>query len=80
MSGFFKMIFFTMAKMFKYNMVNSEKCREEKSYRHVLWECTETRRVWQEYRECMIYIRQSNKKVLSYNIRCVCNWRFWSGR
>ena len=41
--------FFTMEKMFKYNMVNSDKCNrcgEVQSYRHLLWECRRARKIW----------------------------------
>jgi hypothetical protein len=44
--------FFTMEKMFKYKMVNSDKCSrcgDVESYRHLLWDCLETKRVWQAF-------------------------------
>ena len=62
--------FFTMEKMFKYKMVNSDKCRrcgEVETYRHLLWDCRETKRVWQAYNAYLICIRKSNCKVLSYD-------------
>ena len=62
--------FFTMEKMLKYKMVNSDKCSrcgEVESYRHLLWDCRETRRVWQAYNAYLVYIRQFYSKVLSYD-------------
>jgi hypothetical protein len=59
-----------MEKMFKYKMVNSDKCRrcgEVETYRHLLWDCRETKRVWQAYNAYLICIRKSNCKVLSYD-------------
>ena len=57
--------FFTMEKMFKYKMVNNNKCKrcgEVETYRHLLWECIEARRIWRVHEEYMGGI----DKVLCY--------------
>ena len=69
---FFRLIskdFFTMDRMYKRNMVNDNKCSrcgEVETYRHLLWECHEVRKVWQSYNDYMDYIGQYDIKVENY--------------
>ena len=61
--------FFTMEKMYKYKMVNNNKCMrcgEAESYKHLLWECREARKIWKVYGEYMMESTQSMKEVLCY--------------
>ena len=46
--------YFTMEKMFKYKMVDNNKCKrcgEVETYMHLLWECREARRIWAAFNE-----------------------------
>jgi hypothetical protein len=46
--------FFTMEKMFKYRMVDNNKCKrcgEVETYKHLLWECREAKNIWQLFNE-----------------------------
>ena len=41
-----------MERMFKYGMVNVDKCQrcgEKETYKHLLWECVEAKRVRERY-------------------------------
>ena len=50
-------------------MVNDNKCKrcgEVETYRHLLWECREARKIWKLYDEYMVAINQSTEKVQCY--------------
>ena len=38
-----------------------DRCGEKETYRHLLWECRETRRVWNAFNEYMISINQNHR-------------------
>ena len=62
--------FFTMEKMFKYKMVNNNKCKrcgELESYNHLLWECKEARKVWRAHNEYLVNIGQFRNVVIEYD-------------
>jgi hypothetical protein len=61
--------FFTMEKMFKYKMVNNNKCKrceEVETYKHLIWECREARKIWQIFNEFVTNLKQENERVQSY--------------
>ena len=61
--------FFTMEKMFKYKMVNNDKCMrcaEVETYKHLLWECGEVQKIWETFNEFVSYINQHEDRVLEY--------------
>ena len=50
-------------------MVNNNKCKrcgEVESYKYLLWECREARRIWSIYGEFMVAIKQPNERVIGY--------------
>ena len=50
-------------------MVKDNKCKrcgEVETYKHLLWECREARRIWRVYGEYMDGADQSSEKVLCY--------------
>ena len=58
-----------MDKMLKYKMVNDNKCKrcgEVETYRHLLWECREARRIWRVHGEYMVSMRQPSGEVHCY--------------
>ena len=62
--------FFTMEKMFKYKMVNCNKCKRcgnIETYRHLLWECRESRRIWKAYNEFLGMIEHPKEVVEKYD-------------
>jgi hypothetical protein len=62
--------FFTMEKMFKYKMVNSDKCKrcgDVESYKHMLWECREAKNIWKLFNEFVTSINQNNEGVQNYD-------------
>ena len=59
-----------MEKMFKYKMVTNNKCKrceEVETYRHLLWECGEVKRIWNAFNDYIYNNLQSNNKVLCYD-------------
>ena len=61
--------FFTREKMFKYKMIDNNKCKrcgEVESYKHLLWECREASNIWRVYNEYMTKSKQSTSRILSY--------------
>jgi hypothetical protein len=62
--------FFTMEKMFKYRMVNSNKCMrcdEIETYKHLIWECEEAKRIWHLFNELVVSEKQKEGKILDYD-------------
>ena len=58
-----------MEKMFKYKMVNNNKCKrceEVETYKHLIWECREARKIWQIFNEFVTNLKQENERVQSY--------------
>ncbi len=57
-----------MEKMFKYKMVDNNKCKrcgEVETYMHLLWECREARRIWGAFNDYSDYntpIRQTDQQ------------------
>jgi hypothetical protein len=55
-----------MEKMFKYNMVNNDECKrceELETYKHLIWECREARKIWQKFIEFVTNLEQENERV-----------------
>jgi hypothetical protein len=49
--------FFTREKMLKYKMVSNNKCKrceEVETYKHLIWECGEAKKIWQLLKICYI--------------------------
>jgi hypothetical protein len=62
--------FFTMEKMFKYKMVDSDKCKrcgEVETYKHLLWECREAKKIWHLFNEFLTDLNQSNERIQEYD-------------
>jgi hypothetical protein len=62
--------FFTMEKMFKYKMVNSDKCKRcgnVENYKHLLWECREVKNIWRLFNEYVTNINQNEENVQDYD-------------
>ena len=64
-----------MEKMFKYKMVNDNKCKrcgEVETYKHLLWGCREAANIWKLFNEFVTNINQINDRVQDYdNVFCV---------
>ena len=61
--------FFTMEKMFKYKMVATDKCQrcnEKETYKHLLWDCEETKKIWTSYNEYLTHINHPQEKLENY--------------
>ena len=55
-----------MEKMFKYKMVENNKCKrcgEVETYRHLLWECREAKTIWNAFNEVISNI---DEKIQDY--------------
>jgi hypothetical protein len=62
--------FFTMEKMFKYKMVDNNKCKrcgEVETYKHLLWECREAKNIWHLYNEFVTNLNQNNERIQEYD-------------
>jgi hypothetical protein len=58
-----------MEKMFKYKMVNNNKCKrceEVETYKHLIWECRDAKKIWQLFHEFATSANQQEEKVLDY--------------
>jgi hypothetical protein len=58
-----------MEKMFKYKMVDTNKCKrcgEIETYKHLLWTCREAQKIWQLYSEFVSLTNQQEERVLEY--------------
>ena len=61
--------FFTMEKMLKYKMTATDRCQrcnEKETYKHLLWECEETKKVWKSYNEYLAKIKYEHGKIEKY--------------
>jgi hypothetical protein len=62
--------FFTMEKMFKYKTFDNNKCKrcgEIETYKHLLWECGQSRRIWNAYNEFLGMVEHPNEAVVKYD-------------
>jgi hypothetical protein len=58
-----------MEKMLKYKMTNSDKCGrclEVETYRHLLWECVEARKIWIAFNDFAALTNYTEERVLEY--------------
>ena len=61
--------FYTKEKMLRFGMSRDddcERCGVKESYRHLFWECPESRKVWQAFNEYMSRTSNSQTKVEKY--------------
>ena len=61
--------FFTMEKMLKYKMVATDKCQrcnEKETYKHLLWECKEAKKIWINYNNYLQHIKYPQDKIETY--------------
>ena len=52
--------FYTKERMLRFRMSLSdacERCGEVETYKHLFWECVESRRVWRSFNEYMLSLR-----------------------
>ena len=62
--------FFTKEKMFKYKMCDNNlcvRCGEVETYKHLLWGCIESRKIWQLYNQFMIQFGYHSTGVFDYS-------------
>jgi hypothetical protein len=65
---YFRMIhndFFTHKRMFKYNMTpspNCPRCNQVETAKHLLWDCKESKKLWESYNDIL---RQNNLETMS---------------
>ena len=60
--------FYTKERMFRFRMSRDdecERCGEVETYRHLFWECRESRRVWRSYNEYAVELNQRQTVVES---------------
>jgi hypothetical protein len=58
-----------MEIMFKYKMVNNNKCNrcaEVETFKHLLWECSEVQKIWELLNEFASYTNHQDERVLEY--------------
>jgi hypothetical protein len=61
--------FYTKERMFRFNMSRDNKCERcglLESYRHLMWECTESRRVWDIFNSYILSLNGSVNLVNRY--------------
>ena len=61
--------FFTKEKMFKYKMCDNNlcnRCGEVETYRHLLWDCIEAKKIWQLYNRFKAQGNFNNVEVKEY--------------
>jgi hypothetical protein len=61
--------FFTYERMFKYKMTDTEKCPRcdsTENTKHLLWECPESRKIWEVYNEMLSSVNLPNLKINQY--------------
>ncbi len=59
-----------MEKMFKYKMVDNNKCKrcgEVETYKHLLWECREAKNIWHLFNEFVTNLNQNNERIQEYD-------------
>ena len=58
-----------MEKMLKYKMTANDRCQRcngKETYKHLLWECEETKKVWKSYNEYVKKINYDQGKIGKY--------------
>jgi hypothetical protein len=58
-----------MEEMFRYKMVNNNKCKrcgDVETYKHLMWECKEARQIWKVFNEYLTKTNQQEVRVLEY--------------
>ncbi len=51
-------------------MVTNNKCKrceEIETYKHLLWECRESKRIWKHFNEFAVKENQLNERVIEYD-------------
>ncbi len=43
------------------------RCGEIETYRHLIWDCREAKKIWQSFNEWMSYIEKQDERVLTYD-------------
>jgi hypothetical protein len=59
-----------MEKMFKYKMVNNNKCKrceEVETYKHLIWECREAKKIWMAFNEFVAHLNLQEEKIMEYD-------------
>ena len=59
-----------MERMYKYKMVNNNKCKrceEIEDYKHLIWECREAKKVWMAYNEFVTQHDLQEEKIREYD-------------
>jgi hypothetical protein len=59
-----------MEKMFKYKMVNNNKCKRcenVETYKHLLWECIEAKKIWVAFNEFVTHLSLDQEKIKDYD-------------
>ena len=70
---FFRLIhndFFTRVRMKKYKMVNDDACSRcccSETSQHLLWECVESRKIWNHYNNLMVNANKADHCVKKYD-------------
>jgi hypothetical protein len=62
--------FFTRERMFKYKMIDNDRCTrcgQIETVKHLLYECEHSKRIWNLYNEILILNKQETEQVLKYN-------------
>jgi hypothetical protein len=44
-----------------------ERCEEIETYKHLLWECRESKRIWQHFNEFAVKENQLKERVIEYD-------------
>ncbi len=59
-----------MEKMFKYKMVNNNKCKRcgnVETYKHLMWDCREAKKIWEGFNEFTKHENKQDEKVNNYD-------------
>jgi hypothetical protein len=59
-----------MEKMFKYKMVINNRCRrcqEVETFKHLIWECIETKKIWTIFNEYLTHLDIREGKIQVYD-------------
>jgi hypothetical protein len=58
-----------MDKMFKYKMVTNNRCKrcqEIETYKHLIWKCRETKKIWKIFNEFVTQLNLREEKIQDY--------------
>ena len=67
-----------MEKMFKYKMVNNNKCircAEVETYKHLLWECRDVKKIWDLFNEFVSLTNHGEERVQEYGNVFKIGWK-----